>query len=83
MVAHFESGEVKTIESNQKEIKIKRQVQQKKMIMADPIKKIELISEESNYHETYEMENVNGIEVRYYSITTDNQGNCCVLRAVN
>ena len=83
VISHFESGEVTTTESKEKEFKIKRQIQQKKMVFADPIQKIELICEENNYHETYEMEKVKGIEIRYYSVTVDNQGNCCVLRAVN
>ena len=79
--AHFDSGKTKSFSFSDKELKVKNEICSKKMVAVDPVKSIEIICEEEDYHETHEMDEVEGIEDRSYSVSQDNLGNTCVLMA--
>jgi hypothetical protein len=80
--AVFKSGQTKTINTSENETKVKGQLTSKKMVTVDPVKSIEIVCEEKDYREKYEMEDVSGIETRYYSVSHDLNGGTCVLMSM-
>ena len=78
--AIFKSGNKKNFVSSEKEFWIKRESMAGKMLICDPVESIKLIAEEWKFKETYEMDDASGIEIRYYNIQPDPNGQVYVLQ---